>query len=146
MTTTLFTARAEAAAGAPLHMAVTARTVASDPAPELDAGGLTVLRREGHLVTPGGRKVADVASEFVPGRLRPSAVRLLATTSVPLGTVLEPFGAEREELAPQDGRTRGLLRIGGEPVAVAWEQATPDGWDDDEPPPGSGDDDDPEAA
>jgi chorismate-pyruvate lyase len=122
--TALFTSRAAAAAGEPLTAVIDSRTVA-DPAryPELCADGYTAFRRDGHLVTASGRPVAAVSSVYLPGRLPADTARLLARTCVPLGTALEPYGVEREELAPDGPRTRGLLRLHGRPVALAWELA-----------------------
>jgi chorismate-pyruvate lyase len=122
--TALFTRQAEQAAGGPLTTRIDARTVA-DPAdyPELAADGATALRRDGHLVTASGRPVAAVTSVFLPGRLPSTAVRLLARTATPLGAALEPYGVRREELSPEGPRTRGLLWLAGQPVALAWELA-----------------------
>lgn len=124
----LFTHRAAQEAGEPLRAVVGARTVAvARDYPELDAGDATALRRDGHLVTASGRRVAAVSSVYLPGRMPPEAAWLLARTSVPLGLALEPYGVHRDELEPQGERTRGLLRLpvpGGDvPVALAWELA-----------------------
>jgi hypothetical protein len=124
--TTLYTARASAACGEELHAVITSRTVA-DPGeyPELRAHGETVLQRIGWLVSESGHTLASVRSAYVPGRVPMGACRLLGCTSVPLGTALEPYGAERADLEPDGKWTRGLLYLPGcaEPVAMAWELA-----------------------
>jgi hypothetical protein len=124
----LFTHRAAQEAGEPLRAVVGARTVAvAADYPELQAGDATALRRDGHLVTASGRRVAAVSSVYLPGRIPPEAAWLLAHTSTPLGLVLEPYGVWREPLEADGERTRGLLKLpgaGGDvPVAVAWELA-----------------------
>jgi hypothetical protein len=124
--TTLYTARASAACGEDLHAVITARTVADDGCfPELRACGMTVLQRAGQLVTATGRAVSAVRSAYVPGRIPMPAHRLLGCTATPLGLALEPYGAQRDELEPSGGWTRGLLYLPGcpEPVAMAWELA-----------------------
>jgi hypothetical protein len=124
--TALYTARASAACGEPLHAVIASRGVA-DPrrCPELRARGETVLSRAGQLVSESGRPVAAVASAYVLGRVPMPSRRLLARTTVPLGTALEPYGAWRDELEPSGGWTRGLLYLPGcaAPVAMAWELA-----------------------
>lgn len=124
----LFTHRAAQEAGEPLRAVVGARTVAvAGDYPELEAGDATALRRDGHLVTASGRRVAAVSSVYLPGRMPPEAAWLLGHTSAPLGLVLEPYGVWREPLEADGERTRGLLRLpgaGGDvPVAIAWELA-----------------------
>jgi hypothetical protein len=124
----LFTHRAAQEAGEPLRAVVGARTVAvARDYPELEAGDCTALRRDGHLVTASGHRVAAVSSVYLPGRIPPEATWLLAHTSTPLGLALEPYGAWREPLEEDGERTRGLLRLpgaGGDvPVALAWERA-----------------------
>jgi chorismate-pyruvate lyase len=124
--TTLYTARAEAAAREAVHVVITARTAASpEECQQLQADDMTVLRRDGELVTAGGRVVAVVTSWYAPGRMPMPAARLLARTAVPLGQALEAFGGWRDELEPQAGRTRGLLWLPGGtlPAAMARELA-----------------------
>jgi hypothetical protein len=124
--TSLYTVRASAAAGEELHAVITARTVAGpDCCPELQAGGAAVLQRSGCLVGASGRAVSAVRSAYVLGRVPMPAHRLLGCTTVPLGLALEPYGAERDDLEPSGGWTRGLLYLPGctAPVAMAWERA-----------------------
>lgn len=122
--TTLYTVRAAAACGEELHAVITSRAVADSACyPELQAGGATVLQRAGQLVTASGRAVSAVRSAYVLGRVPLPAHRLLGCTAVPLGLALEPYGAEREELEPSGGWTRGLLWLGRLPAAMAWELA-----------------------
>lgn len=123
----LFTHHAAAEAGEPLRAVIAARTaVDASRYPELRARGFA-CKREGHLVTASGRRVAAVSSVYLRDRIPPEAAWLLARTSTPLGLVLEPYGAWRENLAPAGERTRGLLKLpapGGDmPVAMAWELA-----------------------
>jgi hypothetical protein len=123
----MFTEGAAAAAGEGITAVIDAREpVRATDYPALEADGLTTaFRRTGHLVTASGRPVAAVESVYIPARVPPPVVRLLAMTAVPLGTALAPFRAWREELSPENGRTRGLLWLPGPwgdvPVALAWE-------------------------
>ena len=123
----LFTHHAAAEAGEPLRAVIAARTaVDASRYPELRARGFA-CKREGHLVTESGRRIAAVSSVYLRDRIPPEAAWLLARTSTPLGLVLEPYGVWREDLAPDGERTRGLLKLpapGGDvPVAMAWELA-----------------------
>lgn len=54
--------------------------------------------RTGRLVTSSGMEVAQITSVYLPARISSLACFLLESTSVPLGRVLAPFGARREQL------------------------------------------------
>jgi hypothetical protein len=92
--------------------------------------GVQGIRRCGILRTSRGRDIARVTAVYLPNRI-PSerALRELHMTNAPLGQVLAPLGAIRQSLGAMviaDGdiavRARGLLSIGGVPVALAEEQ------------------------
>lgn len=121
----LYTDRAAQRAGEDVTAVITVRRVTDAGAfPELRPGlasARTACRRDGHLVSVStGRPVAAVTSVYFPDVIPPDAARLLAETGTPLGRALAPYGVERRELPPQDGRTRALLWL---PVAMAWELA-----------------------
>jgi hypothetical protein len=92
--------------------------------------GVQGVRREGALRTASGREVARVTSVYLQYRIDDeAAVRALQMTGEPLGVVLARLGATRQSLgamAVTDGdiavRSRGLLLIGGVPVALAEER------------------------
>jgi len=92
--------------------------------------GVQGIRRCGALRTGSGRDVARVTAVYLPYRIPDAAaLRNLCMTSEPLGAVLAPLGATRQFLGAMvifSGeiavRTRGLLLIGGVPVALAEEQ------------------------
>lgn len=123
----LFTKRAQEAAGEPLTAEIARTVVSAEDYPELASGRLA-CRRDGHLVTASGRAIAAVTSVYVPSRLPVRICLALAGTNEPLGRVLAPLGARREELSAEVGRSRGLLWLpgdGSEPpaiVALAWER------------------------
>ena len=92
--------------------------------------GVQGIRRAGTLRAGGGRDVARVIAVYLPYRIPDErALRSLHMTSAPLGAVLAPLGATRQSLGAMviaSGeiavRARGLLSIGGVPVALAEEQ------------------------
>jgi len=92
--------------------------------------GVQGIRRRGVLRTGSGRNVARVIAVYLPYRIPDEgALRALYMTSEPMGAVLAPLGATRQPLGAMvlfSGeiavRSRGLLLIGGVPVALAEEQ------------------------
>jgi hypothetical protein len=92
--------------------------------------GVQGIRRQGTLRTSGGRDVARVVVVYLPNRIPDEgALRALNMTGEPLGAVLAPLGATRQSLGAMviatgeiAVRARGLLSIGGVPVALAEEQ------------------------
>lgn len=120
----MFTRQAEAATGEQMRARITMRCFTSPAVyPELRAASGTACRRDGYLTTANGRRIAKIASVYLPGRIPMPAIRLLGRTATPLGTALAPYGVQREELDPIDGWTRGLLWLPScdQPVAMAWE-------------------------
>lgn len=55
--------------------------------------------RTGRLITSSGMEVAQITSVYLPARISLLACWLLESTSIPLGKVLAPFGARRQQLA-----------------------------------------------
>jgi hypothetical protein len=92
--------------------------------------GVQGIRRRGTLRTGGGRDAARVVAVYLPNRIPDAgALRALHMTNAPLGAVLAPLGATRQSLGAMviatgeiAVRARGLLSIGGVPVALAEEQ------------------------
>ena len=95
------------------------------------ARGVQGILRRGTLRTgTSGRDVAQVVAVYLPNRIPDErALRALHMTSQPLGQVLAPLGATRQSLGAMvvdddeyAVRARGLVLIGGVPVALAEEQ------------------------
>jgi hypothetical protein len=105
-------------------------------------GSARCMRRRGELRTAsGGRLIARVTAAILPGRvLDETALKELAETDTPLGTVIERLGGRREPLwtwpyCGTDTILHACARIwlpgpdGGEvPAALATEQVTPLDW------------------
>lgn len=92
--------------------------------------GVQGIRRHGTLRTAGGREIAQVTAVYLPYRIPDeSTLRALHMTNEPLGQVLAPLGVTRQSLGAMvittggiAVRARGLLLLGGVPVALAVEQ------------------------
>jgi len=92
--------------------------------------GTQGIPRTGILRTAGGRDIARVTAVYLPYRIPDeAALRSLYMTSTPMGTVLAPLGCTRQSLGAMiittgdiAVRSRGLLLIGGVPVALTGEQ------------------------
>lgn len=135
----LFTDLAQLMTGEEITARVTSRTGRSPLSPDehrhLESwrdSSAAGARREGELVTSGGRRVARVCSVYLPDRIPdPSVIMTLQCTDVPLGRALFGLGPRRETLeseslpkGPYAFRSRGLLVLPGcdaWPVAMAEE-------------------------
>jgi hypothetical protein len=92
--------------------------------------GVQGILRRGTLRTASGRRAAISRAVYLPNRIPDAdALRALHMTSAPLSKVLGPLGVTRQSLgalpiATGDVavRSRGLLLLGGVPVALAEEQ------------------------
>ncbi len=92
--------------------------------------GVQGICRRGTLRSGSGRDVARVRAVYLPYRIGDeAALRSLYMTNAPMGSVLASLGAVRQSLGAMviaSGdvavRARGLLLIGGVPVALAEEQ------------------------
>lgn len=87
-------------------------------------------RREGILVTSGGRRAAQISAVYLPDRIGDREVTAaLQCTDVPLGRALRPLGVRRRLLScdmrasgPYAVEASGCLLLGDLPVALAREQ------------------------
>lgn len=103
---------------------------AADRGPLRAKPGTQGIPRAGTLRTAGGRDIARVTAVYLPYRIPDEGtLRALHMTSKPLGQVLAPLGCTRQSLGAMviaggdiAVRSRGLLLIGGVPVALAEEQ------------------------
>jgi hypothetical protein len=140
---TTFTALAEKLAGCPVEAEITARfgeTCLTSYERKMLlaslAGAETACWRSGFLRMEDGRRIADIQSLYLPGRIPDAEVRdLLAHTGIPLGKALERYeDLHREQLTAdvtpgERGalgvrlavRCSGRLWLGGSPVALAIE-------------------------
>lgn len=100
----LFTPLAERLSGQQVTSCIDARTFGPLDADvrNLLAAGDRFHRagyRTGRLITRSGMEVAEITAVYLPARLSLLACLLLESTSIPLGKVLAPFGARRQQLA-----------------------------------------------